>query len=275
MVKPSARREMAKKAVTHTVASIRLACSAFTISQTCYRYESKLQPENEIIADWLIRLAQNQVNWGFGLCFLYLRNVKGYHWNHKRVYRIYRELELNLRIRPRKRLKRDKPDALAVPEAINECWSMDFMHDQLGDGRSYRLFNVIDDFNREGLIIEADFSLPAIRVIRALDQVIEWRGKPKRIRSDNGPEYISQLLKDWAKTNDIILDFIQPGNPQQNAYVERYNRTVRYDWLSQYIFKSINQVQEYATKWLWTYNNDRPNMGIGGITPIQKLALAA
>jgi putative transposase len=215
------------------------------------------------------------VNWGFGLCFLYLRNVKGYHWNHKRVYRIYRELELNLRIRPRKRLKRDKPDALAVPEAINECWSMDFMHDQLGDGRSYRLFNVIDDFNREGLIIEADFSLPAIRVIRALDQVIEWRGKPKRIRSDNGPEYISQLLKDWAKTNDIILDFIQPGNPQQNAYVERYNRTVRYDWLSQYIFKSINQVQEYATKWLWTYNNDRPNMGIGGITPIQKLALAA
>lgn len=206
--------------------------------------------------------------------FLYLRNVKGYHWNHKRVYRIYRELELNLRIRPRKRLKRDKPDALAVPEAINECWSMDFMHDQLGDGRSYRLFNVIDDFNREGLIIEADFSLPAIRVIRALDQVVEWRGKPKRIRSDNGSEYISHLLKDWAEQNDIKLEFIQPGNPQQNAYVERYNRTVRYDWLSQYIFKSINQVQEYATRWLWTYNNDRPNMAIGGITPIQKLALA-
>jgi len=127
-----------------------------------------------------------------------------------------------------KRLKRDKPDALAVPEAINECWSMDFMHDQLGDGRSYRLFNVIDDFNREGLTIEADFSLPAPRVIRALDQIIEWRGKPKRIRSDNGPEYISHLLKDWAERNNIILDFIQPGNPQQNACVERYNRTVRY-----------------------------------------------
>jgi len=120
------------------------------------------------------------------LCFLYLRNVKGFVWNHKRVYRIYRELELNLRIRPRKRLKRDKPDALAVPEEINECWSMDFMHDQLGDGRSFRLFNVIDDFNREGLTIEVDFSLPALRVIRALDRIIEWRGKPKRIRSDNG-----------------------------------------------------------------------------------------
>ena len=151
MVKPSARRELAKKAVTLKGASIRLACYAFTISQTCYRYESKLQPENEIIIDWLIRLIQNQVNWGFGLCFLYLRNVKGYAWNHKRVYRIYRELELNLRIRPRKRLKRDKPDALAVPEAANECWSMNFMHDQLGDGRSFRLFNVIDDkVNDEG-----------------------------------------------------------------------------------------------------------------------------
>ena len=113
---------MAKKAVSLKGVSIRLACCAFTISQTCYRYESKLQPENEIIADWLIRLTQNQVNWGFGLCFLYLRNVKGYRWNHKRVYRIYRELELNLRIRPRKRLKRDKPDALAVPEAINVKW---------------------------------------------------------------------------------------------------------------------------------------------------------
>jgi len=275
MVRPSERRTVARKAVTLKGTSIRIACSAFAISQTCYRYESRLQPDNEIIADWLIRLTQNQVNWGFGLCFLYLRNVKGYGWNHKRVYRIYRELELNLRIRPRKRLKRDKPDALVVPEAINECWSMDFMHDQLGDGRSYRLFNVIDDFNREGLTIETDFSLPTVRVIRSLDQVIEWRGKPKRIRSDNGPEYISHLLKDWAEKNDIILDFIQPGNPQQNAYVERYNRTVRYDWLSQYIFKSINQVQEHATRWLWTYNNDRPNMAIGGITPIQKLALVA
>ena len=275
MVRPSDRRSLAKKAVTVKGASIRLACCAFTISETCFRYESKLQPENEIIADWLIRLTQNQGNWGFGLCFLYLRNVKGFGWNHKRVYRIYRELELNLRIRPRKRLKRDKPDALAVPDSINECWSMDFMHDQLGDGRSFRLFNVIDDFNREGLTIDVDFSLPARRVIRALDQVIEWRGKPRRIRSDNGPEYISQLLEDWAEKNSITLDFIQPGNPQQNAYVERYNRTVRYDWLAQYIFKSIDQVQKHATQWLWTYNNERPNMAIGGITPIQKLALAA
>jgi putative transposase len=107
---------------------------------------------------------------------LYLRNVKGFDWNHKRVYRIYRELELNLRIKPRKRLRRARPDPLSVPEAPNEVWSMDFMADQLKDGRSFRTFNVLDDFNREGLGIEVDLSLPSGRVIRALDQIIEWRG---------------------------------------------------------------------------------------------------
>jgi len=275
VVKPSERRGMAKEAVVKNQVSIRMACQSFVVSERCYRYQPKLSTENQVIADWLIRLTHNQRNWGFGLCYLFLRNVKGFGWNHKRVYRIYRELELNLRIKPKKRLTREKPEALAVPQVMNESWSMDFMHDQLSDGRSYRLFNVIDDFNREGLTIEADFSLPAVRVIRALDQVIEWRGKPKSIRCDNGPEYISHLLASWAKKNNIILEFIQPGNPQQNAYIERYNRTVRYDWLSQYIFSEMAEVQNHATRWLWTYNNERPNMALGGITPKQKLALAA
>ena len=127
-----------------------------------------------MIADWLIRLTSTWLNWGFGLCFLYLRNVKGFAWNHKRVYRIYRELELNLRIKPKKRLMRRKPEALCTPDSVNQVWSMDFMHDQLGDQRSYSLFNVIDDYNREGLGIDVDLSLPADRVIRALNQIIEW-----------------------------------------------------------------------------------------------------
>jgi putative transposase len=176
-------------------------------------------------------------------------------------------LALNLRIKPKRRLVREKPEALAVPKAINQCWSMDFMHDQLQDGRHYRLFNVIDDFNREGLAIEADFSLPSERVVRALNHIIEWRGKPKQLRCDNGPEYVSRLLANWAKQNDIELLFIQPGNPQQNAYIERYNRTVRYDWLNQHLFNNITEVQVLATQWLWTYNNERPNMAIGGLPP--------
>lgn len=274
-MKPSRRREMAQQAVTAWGMSIRLACQAFDISETCYRYQPKLSDENAEIADWLMRLTTTYRSWGFGLCYLHLRNVKGYGWNHKRVYRIYRELELNLRIKPKKRLKREKPEPLTVPQAINETWSMDFMHDQLADGRGYRLFNVIDDYNREGLGIEVDFSLPAERVIRSLEQIIEWRGKPKAIRCDNGPEYISGAVLTWAEKRGIRIEYIQPGKPQQNAYVERYNRTVRYDWLAQYLFDELEEVQTYATQWLWIYNHERPNTALGGITPKQKLAMAA
>lgn len=266
---------MAPKAVQTRGMTVHVACAAFAISQTCYRYQAKLTDENADIVDWLLRLTSTYRNWGFGLCFLYLRNVKGFAWNHKRVYRLYRELELNLRIKPKKRLVREKPEPLKVPIAINEVWSMDFMHDQLADGRRFRLFNVIDDYNREGLGIEIDFSLPAERVIRALEQIIEWRGKPKVLRCDNGPEYISHQLLIWASQQEIEVAYIQPGKPQQNAFIERYNRTVRYDWLNQYLFDSLTEVQEFATAWLWTYNHERPHRAIGGVTPIQKLAFAA
>jgi len=274
MVKPSRRREMAQQAVADWRLSIRAACAAFSISETCYRYQLKLSDENAEIADWLVRLTHNQKDWGFGLCRDYLRNVKGFDWNHKRIRRIYCELELNLRIKPKRRIEREKPQPLVVPEAPNATWSMDFMHDQLTDGRTFRLFNVLDDFNREGLGIEADFSLRALRVIRALDQIIEWRGKPGRLRCDNGPEFISQELEQWAVRHGIQLEFIQPGNPQQNAYVERYNRTVRYSWLNQYQFESIQEVQDYATRWLWFYNNERPNKANGGLPPKHMLAAA-
>jgi putative transposase len=252
-----------------------LSCTAFSISETCYRYQPKLGDDNARIADWLIRLTTANRNWGFGLCFLFLRNVKGFGWNHKRVYRIYRELELNLRIKPKKRLKREAPEPLAVPTAPNQVWSMDFMADQLQNGRPFRLFNVIDDFNREGLGIDVDFSLPSERVIRALDQIIEWRGKPDAIRCDNGPEYISGTIQRWAEKRGITLSYIQPGKPAQNAYIERFNRTVRYDWLAQCLFDTIEAVQELATRWLWTYNHERPNMGLGGITPKMRLAMAS
>ncbi len=164
---------MAQQAVADQGLSIRLACATFAISETCYRYQPILSDENAEIADWLIRFTNNQKDWGFGLCWDYLRNVKRFEWNHKRIRRIYGELELNLRIKPKRRIERVKPQPLVVPEAPNRIWSMDFMHDQLTDGPTFRLFNVLDDFNREGLRIEADFSLPAPRVIRSLDQIFE------------------------------------------------------------------------------------------------------
>ena len=265
---------MAQHAVQKHGISVRMACICLGVSQSCYHYQPKLNSENALIADWLLRLTETQKQWGFGLCFLYLRNVKHFTWNHKRVYRIYRELELNLRIKPRRRLKRDKPDALAVPTAVNQVWSMDFMSDSLSDGRSIRTFNVIDDYNREGLTIDVDLSMPGLRVIRGLEQIIEWRGKPAAIRCDNGPEYLSAALVTWANRQHITLMYIQPGKPTQNAYVERFNRTVRHEWLDLHEFESIEQAQQLATEWLWLYNNERPNTAIGGIPP-RKLLDAA
>jgi putative transposase len=220
-------------------------------------------------------LTTAQRNWGFGLCFLYQRNVKGFVWNHKRIYRIYRELELNLRIKPKKRLVREKPEPPFEHMRVNHVCSMDFMHAQLADDRSIRLFNVIDNFNREALAIEIDFSLPSERVIRALNQIIEWRCKPEAIIIVNGPEYISCAMVAWAEKRGIALKYIQPDKPQQNAYVERFNQTVRYDWLAQHLFDDLEQIQEHATDWMWIYNHQRPNMAIGGITAKMKLAMAA
>ena len=265
---------MAEHAVIVKGCSIRLACEAFAISESCYRYKAINDLDNQRIADWLLRLTAANKRWGFGLCFMYLRNVKGFSWNHKRVYRIYRELELNLRIKPKRRIKRAKPDALAVPSSMNQTWSMDFMSDSLIDGRSFRTFNVLDDYNREALGIEVDLSLPSARVIRSLEQIIAWRGKPLNIRCDNGPEYISEELKRWAAKEGIELLYIQPGKPTQNAYIERFNRTARHEWLDLNLFESIEHAQELATKWMWCYNHERPNSAIGGIPPVMKLEAA-
>jgi putative transposase len=268
VVKPSQRKEMAQSAVANQGVSIRLACQAFSISETCYRYQAKLAPENAVIAEWLVHLTEQDTDWGFGLCFDYLRNVKGFTWNHKRVYRIYCELALNLRIKPRRRLHRHKPEPLKEPTRSNQVWSIDFMHDQLADGRKFRLFNVLDDYRREGLASEAGYSLPAIRVTRILDQLIEWRGKPRAIRCDNGPEFISGAFIKWAKKKRIRIDYIQPGQPQQNAYIERHNRTVRYSWLSKHLFETLEEVQDYATDWLWFYNHERPHKANNGLPPL-------
>lgn len=265
---------MAKKAVDRDGISIRLARVTFGVSQTCYRYEARLSGENQQIADWLLRFTQTHKRWGFGLCFRYLRNVKGYSWNHKRVYRTYRELELNLRIKPKRRIKRNYPGELDVPRAPNQVWSMDFMSDQLASGKTIRTFNVMDDYNREGLEIEVNISLPSARVIRALEQIFEWRGKPAALRCDNGPEYLSQTLVDWANRHRITLLYILPGKPTQNAYIERFNRTVRHEWLDMYQFNNIAHAQLLATQWLWQYNNERPNAAIGGVPPRQLIEAA-
>jgi putative transposase len=249
-----------------------LACQAFNISRCTYYYQPKLVDDSAIV-DELVELATQHPRYGFHKMFTRLK-LLGFKWNHKRVHRVYCGLKLNLRRKHKKRLPKREPEPLSVPTSSNDCWSMDFMHDSLSCGRAFRTFNVIDDYNRELLAIEIDTGMPAQRVIRVLDRIAAYRGYPKRLRQDNGPEYIAQSLIDWANDRQITLLYIQPGKPTQNAYIERFNRTVRHEWLDLNLFESVEQAQSLATKWLWTYNNQRPHTAIGGVPPRQLLKAA-
>ena len=256
---------MAEEAVKYRGYSVRQACTLLRISRTAYSYTPVREPDDDLIKV-LIRLAESKPRWGFGKMKDWIRN-HGYCWNHKRIRRVYRDLELNLRIKPKKRLPARHPRPLAVPASVNKSWSMDFMRDSLEDGRSFRTFNVLDDYNREALAIEIDFSLPTERVMRTLDQILEWRDKPEQLRVDNGPEFISGKLNKWCIKHDIELEFIQPGKPAQNAYIERFNRTYREDILDLYLFSSLAEVRAKTSRWMYEYNTDRPHNALGGMPP--------
>ncbi len=149
---------------------------------------------------------------------------------------------------------------------------MDFMSDGLFCGRRFRTFNVVDDFNREALAIEIDLSLPAQRVIRVLERLVSRRGQPQKLRMDNGPEFISITLAQWAEEHSIELEFIKPGKPTQNSYVERFNRTYRDEVLNMYVFKTLNEVREITQNWIREYNEERPHDSLRDLTPWEYLA---
>ena len=198
---------------------------------------------------------------------------QGHTWNHKRVYRVYCSLKLNLRRKGKRRLPARNPQPLETPLAANVCWSVDFMSDALYSGQRFRTFNVVDDFNREALAIEVDINLPASRVIRVLERITTWRGYPARLRMDNGPELVSVALADWAEEHGVVLDFIQPGRPTQNSYIERFNRTYREEVLDFYIFSRISEVRDTTERWLREYNEERPHESLSNLTPAEYLAI--
>ena len=245
--------------------SERRACRIVKISRSVRHYQARPRNDKDII-DVLHDIAKQHPRWGFHKMFAWIRNA-GYRWNHKRVYRVYCAMKLNLRIHKRKRLPKRFPQPLLEPTRANVCWSMDFMSDALVTGHRIRTLNVIDDFNREVLAIEVDTSLPAKRVIRVLDQISDWRGTPQRIRIDNGPEFISSAMAHWAQTNQVTLDFIQPGQPAQNAFIERFNRTYREEVLDSYLFHNLQEVRRITHDWIISYNQDRPHDALGGLTP--------
>jgi putative transposase len=178
-------------------------------------------------------------------------------------------LKLNIRRRPKRRIPQRVKEPLLIPEGINKTWSLDFMSDSLVDGRRFRLLNVMDDYNRESLAIEVDTSLPTQRVIRVLERLVEYRGKPESIRMDNGPEFISEKLKVWCEERGIRLLFIQPGKPVQNAFIGRKNGSMRKELLDAYLFFTLDEVRMRAEQWRLDYNHERPHAALGFVPPAE------
>lgn len=230
-----------------------------------YFYQPDTRRDEPVIHA-LTELAERYPRYGFKKLFQVLRR-QGNIWNHKRVHRIYCLLKLNFRRKGKQRLPVRNPAPLATPEALNQSWSIDFMHDALVCGRRFRTFNVVDDFNREALAIEIDLNIPAQRVVRVLDRIAANRGYPLRMRMDNGPELISVALAQWAEEHGVMQEFIKPGKPTQNAFIERFNRTYRTEILDFYLFRTLNEAREITERWLAEYNSERPHESLNNLTP--------
>ena len=248
--------------------SFRFACRALMISRSVAYYQPVAGDDLAVIQA-LQAAHEEEPTAGYQLLARMLRR-KGFPWNRKRIYRVYCLLGWNKRRKRKQRLPSRDPQPLHMPAQINESWSMDFMSDSLWDGRTFRTFNVMDDCTKEALGIEIDLSLPAERVIRKLNQIMEFRGLPNQIRCDNGPELTSYAMQEWAKRRGIHLEYIQPGKPTQNSYIERFNRTYRESVLDLFVFESLAQVRYETAVWMDRYNERRPHLSLQGSTPGEK-----
>lgn len=214
----------------------------------------------------LLEYAEKLHNYGFPEYYKRIRK-EGKIWNHKRVRRVYRKLGLTRRKKYKRRIPNPKKQTLLQPLEMNLTWSMDFMSDSLENGRRFRTFNVIDDFNREALLIEPDYSFPSMKVIELLKNLIEYHGKPEQIRTDNGTEFLSHIFQNFCNENGIEHVKIQKGKPMQNGYVERFNKSYRGGVLNAFLFESLQQVRTETVKWQEDYNENHPHKSLANRTP--------
>lgn len=248
----------------HRPKDIGKACRILQISRSSLHYKSV--KDDSTIIRLLQKLSETIDDEGFWKFYDRIR-LDGHQVNHKRVYRLYKQLGLRLKRKCKKRLPTRSKEQLDVPSVFTHTWSIDFMSDVLSNGQKFRTFNVIDDFNREVLFIEADYSLKSSRVLWVLKHLVARHGKPQKIRMDNGPEFIAKIAKIWSATNAIDFKYIQPGKPSQNAYIERFNRTYRGKVLDAFLFDNLDEVREQTEDFMYDYNNCRPHDALGGLPP--------
>lgn len=243
------------------------ACKVARLSRAAYYRSGAGNGERDrAVVMALNAIVAVEMRWGFWKCFDRLR-LLGQPWNHKRVHRVYCQMGLNQVRRAKRRLPKRERQSMTVIARVNAQWALDFMHDALYCGRAFRTLNVLDEAHRGALGIDLATSIPALRVTRFLDQLIDIHGKPQAIRCDNGPEFTSAVFVDWCRAREVEIRYIQPGKPDQNAFIERFNRTYRQEVLDAYLFDSLSEVREITDDWLRRYNEIRPHDALGSLPP--------
>ena len=264
---PHAKQAAVELMTTHHHLSKARACRIVGLSRSVlYRPKVNWLERDKEVIDALNAIIAKRSRWGFWKCFDRMR-LDGLPYNHKKVHRVYCDMKLNMPRRTKKRLVSRPAQPLVCPSEVNNVWAIDFMRDTLYDGRPFRTFNVIDEGNREGLRIEVGRSISSHRVTRIMSELVEFYGKPLAIRLDNGPELTAESFTEWAKEQGIELRFIQPGKPNQNAFIERFNKSFREEVLNANLFNTMSEAQEAAEVWLTDYNEYRPHESLGDIPP--------
>jgi putative transposase len=265
MVKPAAYRQAVGFVMAEFELSQRRSCQAIGFARSSWRYRSQRKEPTELV-ERLRALATKRPRWGYRMLYLVLRR-EGVKVNHKRVYRLYRQEQLMVRTKKRKRLTSRTRVALPAATGPNQRWSMDFVSDVTRSGRRFRTFAVVDDFTRESLALVTDTSIGGARVARVLDELIAVRGAPELIVCDNGPEFTGKALDGWAYRQGVKLHFIRPGRPTENAFIESFNGKLRNECLSKAWFLDLEDARRIIGAWRIDYNENRPHSSLAGMTP--------
>ena len=253
--------------VTQGGLPVQRACQAVELGRATYcRPVVNWAQRDAPVIEALTTMGATKPRWGFWKYVDRLRN-RGHRWNHTRLWRVYCQLRLNLPRRTKKRLLTRPAQPLVVLPQPNAVWALDFLSDTRYGGRRFRTFNILDEGVRKVLAIEVDTSLPAERVLRVLDQVTAWRSQPQAIRLDNGPEFLADRLASWCADRGIALRHIQPGKPNQNAFIERFNRTDRQAVLDASVFEPLDEVRKISAQWMQEYNEERPPDALALVPP--------